>query len=133
MADFNEFNDGDSSGENVTIVDSNNPTRKTIVTANGDLLTDSILNVSGLEGAIVVGTTAVAARVGGANLTDRKVMTIHNNSNSTIYYGYNNTVTTSSGTPIFKNERAIFSVGSNLTVWLIAGSGGNNIRITEAK
>lgn len=102
----------------------------------GDRLkTDSadLLNSSGVEGNITVGTSAVAARVGGANLTSRKLLTIHNNAFlTTIYWGYTSGVTTSTGTPLAPGQFLALSAGPSTTVFLIAGSAGNNVRVTEA-
>lgn len=101
--------------------------------ANGDLRVSDTLVGSGTEGAITVGTSAVEARVGGAALSNRKLLTVYNNSNSTIYWGYTNAVTTSSGTPIEKSQLASWDISdaSGATVYLIAGSAGNNVRVTE--
>jgi hypothetical protein len=100
-------------------------------TATNELRTADISNNGGVQGAITVGTSAIQAMVGGSPLTNRKTLTVFNNSNTTIYFGYANTVTTVNGTPIFKNQFAEFLVGPNTNVWLIAGSAGNNVRITE--
>lgn len=89
------------------------------------------LDTSGTHGAITVGVTAVAARVGGANLAARKELTVFNNGSQTIYWGLSNAVTTSTGTPLFKNQTAVFPYGPNITVWLISGTEGQNVRVTE--
>lgn len=91
-----------------------------------------ILNVEGTQGALTVGTSAVAVRVGGSNLTSRKLLTLFNNSSSTIYWGYTNAVTTATGTPIFKSQFIEWEVGDGITIYVIAGSTGNDVRITEA-
>jgi len=100
-------------------------------TSNGDLNIADISNNGGVEGAITVGTSATLAKVGASNLANRKTLTVFNNSNSTIYWGYTSGITTSTGTPIFKNQLAVWDVGPNTSVYLIAGSAGNNVRITE--
>lgn len=91
-----------------------------------------VLDHNGVQGALTVGTTAIEVKVGASSLEGRKVTTLLNNSNSTIYWGYTSAVTTANGTPIFKNQFVEWSAGQNLTVYVIAGSAGNNCRITEA-
>jgi len=99
---------------------------------NGDLGTSDVLDGAGVEGAITVGTSAVAARVGGSNLASRKALSVYNNSNSVLYWGYTNAVTTSTGTPIQKGQQVDWDIGPNATVYLIAGGAGNNVRVTES-
>jgi hypothetical protein len=94
--------------------------------------TADILNSSGTQGALVVGTTAVEVKVGASRLEGRKEVTLLNNSNTTIYWGYTNAVTVSTGTAILKNQMVTWSCGDNLSIYVIAGSAGNNCRITEA-
>lgn len=88
-------------------------------------------NDNGVYGAISVGTTATAARVGGSNLVNRKTLTVFNNGSQSVYWGYSNAVTINSGTPIFKNQTVTFDHGPNITVWLIAPSGTQDVRVGE--
>ena len=92
----------------------------------------SPLNSNGSVGAVTVGTSAVQANVSGSNLTNRTLLTVFNNSANTVYYGYTSGVTTTSGSPILANQTATWNIGSALTVYLIAGSAGNNVRVSEA-
>jgi hypothetical protein len=98
-------------------------------TPNGDHRTADLLVSGGVQGAVSVSTTAVAAKVGGSNLSNRKTLTVMPTDGS-VYWGFTNAVTTSSGTEIFKNQMATFSVSDAVTVWLIASS-SRNVRITE--
>jgi hypothetical protein len=100
----------------------------------GDDLTATadVLNKSGTQGAVSVGTSAVAARVGASNLANRKVLTVYNNSSGIVYWGYTNAVIVATGTPILKNQMSTWTVGQDVTVYLIAGSAGNDCRVTEA-
>jgi hypothetical protein len=91
-----------------------------------------VINSSGVEGAITVTTTAIEAKVGASRLVNRKLLTVFNNGSQPIYFGYNSTVTTASGTPIVKDQSASWDVGDGLGVWLIASSGSHNVRVTEA-
>lgn len=101
------------------------------VVRNSDLRAVDISDTSGSSGAITVGTTATPARVGGANLANRKNLTIYNNGTQTIYWGYANTVTTANGIPIVKGQWASWSIGANVTVFLISGSAGQDVRVAE--
>lgn len=130
MADLNET----QAAQAVKIIGSSSSgIENTPVTAssNGELQISDISNNGGVHGSLTVGTSAVEAKVGGSALANRKTLTIFNNSNADIYFGYSNTVTTAIGTPIFKSQFAEFEVGPSTTVWLIAGTAGNNTRITE--
>jgi len=99
---------------------------------NNQLRTADILNAgTGVQGALTVGTSAVNVRVGGSNLTNRKLVTIHNNSLVTIYWGYSSGVTTSNGTPIFAGQQCGWAVGPSQDIFAIAGTAGNNTRVTE--
>jgi hypothetical protein len=91
-----------------------------------------ILNNGGLQGSLTVGTSPVEVRVGASRLAGRKVVTLYNNSNSILYWGFTNTVSITTGTPLAKNQFIEWSVGDNTEIWIIAGSAGNNTRITEA-
>lgn len=91
-----------------------------------------VLSQGGIEGSFTVGTTALSLKVGASILEGRKSLTLLNNSNVTMYWGYTNAVTTSTGTPIFKNQFVTWSVADSQPVYIIAGTAGNNARITEA-
>ena len=94
--------------------------------------TADILNSSGVQASLTVGTSAVEVKVGASRLEGRKEVTLYNNSNTTIYWGYTSGVTTANGTPILKKQLATWTVGDVLSLFVIAGSAGNNCRITEA-
>jgi hypothetical protein len=101
-------------------------------TSLGELKTSDIITGAGAEGALTVGTSAVEAKVGASALTNRKLLTIFNNSGSTIYWGRTTSVTTSIGTPVYEKQFFTFDFSSDAPVYLIAGSAGNNVRITES-
>lgn len=102
-----------------------------IGSANTELKVRDIVETAGVQGAISVSTTAVAVRVGGSNHALRKVLTALNNGTATLYWGYNNTVTVASGTPLMRNQFAVWEVGANVTIWIIAASGSHDLRVTE--
>lgn len=91
-----------------------------------------ILNKTGDQGSLAVGVSAVEIKVGASRLAGRKSVTLYNNSNQTVFWGYTSGVTTSSGTPIEKSQFVTWEVGEDLAVFVIAATAGNNVRITEA-
>lgn len=102
--------------------------------SNGDLTTVDGLRNGGTQGNLnlVTGGTAYEAKVGVSALVNRKSLMI--TALDDMYWGYDNTVTTSTGTPIYKNQQIIFSIDPNSTfsVWLVASTNNKNARITES-
>lgn len=92
-----------------------------ITSYNSQLSTDDIINASISSGSITVSTTAVAARVGASNLTNRKMLMI-SPINGVVYIGASSSVTTATGIPIFPNNIISFSFSSGVTPFLIAAS-----------
>ncbi len=92
-----------------------------IASYNSQLETADIINSSLSSGSISVSTSAVAARVDGSNLTNRKMLTICPTT-GTVYLGATSGVTTATGIPIFKNQVISFAFSANVTPYLIAGS-----------
>lgn len=92
---------------------------------------DDVVNRSGVYAAVTVGTSAVELKVGGAALIFRQLLIVRNNSTATIYWGYDNSVTTSTGTPLSPNETLALGVGPDITVYAIAVGAGNNVRVQE--
>lgn len=87
-------------------------------------------NDSAVYGNIVVGTTAVELKVGGSPLSNRKVVTMQPQDNK-IYWGYDSSVTTSTGTQVFKDQFMPLPVGPDISVYLIADGAGKSVRIGE--
>jgi len=81
-------------------------------------------------GAISVTTTPIELKVGASPLTDRQVVTIQP-IDGEVYFGYSNTVSSTNGTKIFKGQVYPLEAGELLPVWIVAGSGTVNVRITE--
>lgn len=92
--------------------------------------TADILNVSGLEGTLSVTTTATPIRVGAGNLTNRKLITFFHSSSNPVYWGYTSGVTTTTGTPITKDQMMQWPVGPNVNIYLISTATVTG-RITE--
>jgi hypothetical protein len=95
-----------------------------------DIRSSDSLHSGGTHGALSVSTTAVELRVGGSRLTNRKLVTAL--PDGTIYWGYTNAVTTSTGTPIYKDQYVIWAADDTASIYLIAASGTKNVRITES-
>lgn len=89
-------------------------------------------NSGGTQGALSVGTTALlVCSSGSANLFNRQMLSLFNNSSVTLYWGYTSAVTTATGTPIFRNQERGWMVGPNTNIYVIAGTAANDARITE--
>jgi hypothetical protein len=131
MADLTELQSSDS----VKIVGADSTGNESnFVNASplGELKTIDAITGAGTEGALTVGTTAVEAKVGSSALTNRKLLTVFNNAGATIYWGRTSGVTTSTGTPIYEKQFFTFDFAADAPVYLIAGTAGNNVRITES-
>ena len=88
------------------------------------------LDGPGINGNISVTTTPSEARVGGTTLEDRAVITVQP-IDGVIYYGYDNSVSSTNGTKIFKGQIIPFEAGPELPIFLVAESGTVDVRITE--
>jgi hypothetical protein len=86
---------------------------------------------NGVSGALTVGTSAVAVRVGASNYALRSVLSLFNNSANTIYWGFTNAVTTSTGFPIPAASAFKWNVDPGVTIWAIAAGAGNDTRVVE--
>jgi hypothetical protein len=131
MADISDIN----SAQSVKIIGSNSSgVEQTPVasTLKGDLQTTDILLGPGVQGTLTVGTSPVEVKVGVSALANRKLVTLSNTSNSDIYWGYTNAVTTATGTPIVKNQQDNWDISDTATIFVVAGSAGNIVRITES-
>lgn len=98
--------------------------------SNDESLSQDTINQAGVEGTITVGTSAVEAKVGVSRHANRRMLTVIPLDNG-VYWGFTSSVTTSTGTPIDKNTLLSFRI-SDYPVYLIAGTAGNEVRITEA-
>lgn len=101
--------------------------------ANG-LLTSKVK--TSIENEIVSGSISVSssnsieAKVSSSRLQNRQGIIV-TPLDRTVYWGGTNGVTTSNGTPIFKNQSQFIAVG-NVPVYLIASGGSNvDVRIVE--
>lgn len=94
------------------------------------LSTDDTANVTGVYGSLTVGTSAVLLKVGGSALDNRKYVTMQTKADA-VYWGYDSSVTTSTGTQIFKDQLVVLPVGPSVTIYLIANGSGRDVRIGE--
>ncbi len=86
--------------------------------------------VSGTQSVNAAGETA--ARVGGSNLANRKLLVIHNLSSGNIFFGATGfTASTSTAAHLQKNNMLILSMGPNLTVFLRRSTGTGTVYIEE--
>lgn len=97
--------------------------------ANGQLLTQDTLFTGGQYRAQSVTTTAAPALGAATILVNRKVLII-SPTNGTIYWGTNASVTTTTGMPLFKNQKISVSITDALNVYLIS-AGTVDVRIVE--
>ena len=91
-----------------------------------------VINGPGLETVISVTSTPIEVKVGASKLTNRKLVTVFNDGTATVYWGYNNTITASTGTHIFKNQLQSWDATEGASIWLVAASGSHSCRITES-
>lgn len=112
-------------------IKSNGSSDNVRISNNNELQISDICNNSGIEGAITATTSATAVRVGGSNLTNRKILSFFNNGTATLYWGYTNSVTSSTGTPLMRNQHVFGDWGPSTTIYIIAASGSHDVRVTE--
>lgn len=92
---------------------------------------DFINSGNSLSSNIIVGTSAIEAKLGSSPLANRRSLTVTNLGTATIYWGYSVAVTILTGTPIVKKQQAAWTVGEDQPVYLISSVAGNDVRITE--
>jgi hypothetical protein len=99
-------------------------------TSNNDLMVTDVPNTSGLYGTISVGTTPVELKVGAVALANRKIITVQPKGTG-VFFGYDASVTTATGSELFKNQTLIVPAGGLITVYLVASAGTVDVRIGE--
>lgn len=106
-----------------------------LVTANGDQKVSDGIRGGGVYGALSIPTqnTPVEAKVGGARLSGRKLLYIYSNNNG-LFWGLDNTVTTSSGIPLVSGQVVTFAIdpdASTFQVWLVGSTNGKSVQVVE--
>jgi|SRR5579859_200317 len=118
------------SGTNtIGVVRLNDGSGNSVLSINNQLETRDVLNISSQYRAQSVTTTAAEALGGATILANRKLLHI-TPTNGIVYWGYNSSVTTATGAPIFPNNTLFLSVTDNLHVYVIAGA-TTDVRIGE--
>ncbi len=105
------------------------------VTDNGSSITvDDGLNSGGVQGqlTLTLANTAYEAKVGVSALSNRKMLIV--TALDDMYWGFSNTVTASTGTPVYKNQQITFAINpsSGFQIWLIASTASRIARIAES-
>ena len=79
---------------------------------------------------VAVTTSQVEAKVGGAPLDSRQLLTITNKGTNTLYYGPTG-VTSSTGDLLFKNQSVSIPIGPDLSIFMICASGKSATAIIQ--
>ena len=89
------------------------------------------LDGPGTHGALSVTDSPSELKVGASPFSERKVVTIQP-LDGPIYFGYTNTVSSTTGTKVFQGQYFPLEAGESLNVWLVAEAGETvDVRITE--
>ena len=89
------------------------------------------LDGPGVQGALTVTDTAQELKVGASPLDQRAVVTIQP-LDGDVYFGYDNSVTSLTGTKVYKGQYFPLEAGDSLSVYLVAETGDSiDVRITE--
>lgn len=82
---------------------------------------------------VSVSTSQVEAKVGGTRLVDRHGVWVYNDSSNTVFVGPSGVAASGSakGLPLFKQQSAFFELPDSVAVFVIAGSGSNDVIVQE--
>lgn len=104
------------------------------VSTSGALKSVDGLSNGGVYGALSVPTanTPVEAKIGVSRLANRKFLQIYSNNNG-LFWGLDNTVTTTTGTPLVNAQIITFAIDPDSTfqVWLVGSTNGKSAQVTE--
>jgi len=104
------------------------------VTTNQDLSVSDGLRNGGVYGTLTLttGGTAYEAKVGGSRLAQRKSLIVIPQDN--MFWGYNSSVTTSTGIPISKDQPISWDIDPDSTfqIWLVASASSKTAKIAES-
>jgi hypothetical protein len=93
-------------------------------------VSDSLQGAAQGQNIIVTGTVATQALGGPSSLVNRKgifIMPIDVN----LYMGFNHTVTSANGIPVFVNQMVYVPAATGMQIWIISSSGSANARVWE--
>jgi len=83
-----------------------------------------------LSGVLSATTTAQEVKVNATVLEERKLISV-TPTDGKVWYGYDNTVTSLTGTRVTKNQTLFLEASSSLPVYIVTASGTVDVRITE--
>jgi len=115
---------------NLYMVEVDQATNSLVTSGGGGGGGGGSLATSGVYGTKSI-TTAALAAVGGANLASRSLLIVTNTSVDTVYWGFDNSVTTANGQPILQNQTMSWAIADSLSIFLVS-AGTSNVRISEA-
>lgn len=84
----------------------------------------------GTQGELTIGTTVVEITVSADSKEGRQIVLLQPKDKG-IFIGFDNTVTTSTGIEIFKNQIIPINVGQSATLYAIATGAGKALRVME--
>lgn len=111
--------------------DSSGVEQEFIGSTNRELWIHDRLNNSGVYSNVAVTTSASELKAGGSALANRKAIWFMQVDGGTIYIGFDSSVTSSNGMPLFKNQPVILPCGPTTQIFAVASSGTINIRVLE--
>lgn len=89
------------------------------------------INGPGTQGALSVTTSPIEVKVGTNRLEERTIITIQP-LDGDVYFGYDSgSLTSSTGTKIFKGQYFPIEATDQLPVYLVSAAGTIDVRITE--
>ena len=97
---------------------------------NDEAIVSDVLDGGGDQIELTVGTTAIEGKVGGSPRVGRKYV-MFQSKDVGVYYGMDNTVTTSDGIEIFKDQLLMIPLGENTTIYFIATGANKKVRFIE--
>ena len=97
--------------------------------ANALCASDLVSSGGGVQGSILVGTTATEAKAGASRLNNRKLLLVQP-LDGRVYLGFSSAVTTSSGILVLKKQVFHVSIDDSTPVFLISSS-SVNVRVAE--
>jgi hypothetical protein len=95
---------------------------------NGEF--DDVLSDGYVTGTVTATTTEVEAKVGASPLSGREVITLHNKGSAEIFYGPTG-VTSTTGTPLKKNQFVSLPLGDAISLFVITDSGTATVIVQE--
>lgn len=105
------------------------------VSTSGALKVNEGLKNGGVQGLLSIPTanTPVEAKVGVSRLSGRVFLQITPNQNG-LFYGFDNTVTVTNGTPIGNGQPVAFSIDPDSTfqIWLVSANNSKSAQILES-